>query len=259
MGQQAQALYEYLHGERFHYTIDHIRHAIERGFITKRGTAGLSDEDLMRVVRKQYRDEYRNYFDVHGAGSATYSDIRVPRAGSWFIHFTHGRFTSFGTGVNRYYLGDSYQQRTDRFIECPANLTADPIKALWIHAFEVFPSGRSRVLHPRITHSGPGYGTNAVLFQASDVVVGKHYGHSNEEHALVLGCSEFNAVMLTDVGSVWNDRLGRDTIGGIAHLKSGPTEFDSLEDLTTLLSQTVRRGGLAGLYGSRWHPLARAG
>lgn len=180
----------------------------------------------------------------------------------WFIHFTRSQFVTFGDGVDRFHLGNSGTQTSERAIRCPANLTVDPEKALWVHAWEVFSSHGGEGLNEQMVNGGLGYGHNALLFRSDDAVVAQHAVHE-QEHALVLGCSEYDAIQLLNLSRVWledPERYDRYTIAGTAVTKDGEVDFDDLEAFVDALDEASRKSksvaGLSGSRHSRWHRLA---
>lgn len=185
-----------------------------------------------------------------------YTDARSDSG--WFIHFTPSQFVTFADGVDREHLGNSGTQRGNRVIRCPDNLTADPEKALWVHAWEVF-NNYSEGLNEEMVNYGLGYGRNALLFKSNQVVVAKHLVHE-QEHALVLGCSEYDAVQLLDLNRDWNADKHRYVLSGTAVLAQGEVEFDDLQTFIDQLESNRRKslGFLARNYrAARWHPLAK--
>jgi hypothetical protein len=231
---------------------------------------GMDEDEIGEWLREsEHATDYEVWFDdraselvydgrVDWTPPTIYSDARTESG--WFIHFTDGDFITFADGVDRYHLGNSGTQKSDRTIRCPANLTADPDKALWVHAWEVFAPHGNEGLNDQMLRGGLGYGHNALLFRSDEAVVANHAGHE-EEHALVLGCSEYDAIQLRDLSRVWNDDKSRDTIAGTAVLKGGDVDFDDLEDFVDALNEERRKSkSVAGLSGgrrrSRWHRLA---
>jgi hypothetical protein len=188
-----------------------------------------------------------------------YSNAR--ESSGWFIHFTPMRFVTFADGVDRKHLGNSRTQQGNRQIQCPANLTATPESALWVHAWPVFSEYGDGGLNEQMVRGGLQYGHNALLFRSDRTVVAQHAAHE-EEHALVLGCSEYDAVQLLNLRRGWNEELDRETLSGTALLKDGDAVFNALEDLVHLLESSKRKSAssLSGARrGHRWHPLSRGG
>lgn len=241
----------------------------------------LSDYDLEAWAEETQAEAYAEWFASWGAEIAEEKGVEVElptfyrnarSASGWFMHFTSSRFTSFEDGVPREFLGASRTtaKETTRRIECPANLRADPEKALWIHAWEVFQDGE--YLNRDMVFHGGQYGSNALLFQSDAAVVAEHTSHEHE-HALVLGCSEYNAVQLLDVEGNTLEEDYKDTLKGIALLKDSgelrealeeyeylsqdpddPNEvlFEDIEQLIDLLDSAQMRQNPR----SFWHPLA---
>jgi hypothetical protein len=92
--------------------------------------------------------------------------------------------------------------------------------------------------------------------------VANHAVHE-EEHALVLGCSEYDAIQLLNLSRVWledPERYDRYTIAGTAVTKDGEVDFDDLEAFVDALDEASRKSksvaGLSGSRHSRWHRLA---
>lgn len=241
-------------------------------FIADTGIEAPDDDDLfhddpVEWVRQHHAEDFAfwldNEYDLaerfeiqrnneHIEGGDTFG------AGTWFIHFTNAKFTQFADGVTREFLGRSGAGK-ERIIACPQNLTLPPEAQKWIHAYPVYTEG-SDSLDFNMLAAGMGYGRNALLFQSDEAVSGLHFAH---EHymAFVLGCSEYNAVFLTDlernsVPSKWGG--DKQTLAGVAELAQDDVEFDDLDELIDRLEQTATAGTL-GSYRrrSRWHRLAR--
>lgn len=241
----------------------------------------LSDYALEAWAEETQTEAYAEWFASWGAEIAEAKGVEVElptfyrnarSAAGWFLHFTASRFTSFEDGVPRDFLGESRTtgKEVTRRISCPANLHADPEKALWIHAWEVFQDGS--YLNRDMVLQGGQYGSNALLFQSDAAVVAEHTSHE-QEHALVLGCSEYNAVQLLNVERNTLEEDYKDTLKGIALLKdseelrevleeyeylaqdpNNPDEilFEDIEQLIELLDSVRMRQNPR----SFWHPLA---
>lgn len=184
---------------------------------------------------------------------------------TWFIHFTDARFTQFNDGVTREFLGQSGKSKDYREVKCPDNLSLPPEQQKWIHAYTVFDEyGHSGDLDDAMLHSGRGYGHNALLFQSDEGVLVKHLGHE-QFFAVVLACSEYNAVYLTGLerNDVYEEgrNYDRRTLRGTAHLKSGEVYFDDIQTLVERLeAPSASLGGFGRITRrpGRWHRWARA-
>lgn len=224
------------------------------------------DDDPAEWVKANYPDDFAIWFDNAlpdlveryeiESNNGNIDSANQMRAGTWFIHFTNAEFTQFADGVTREFLGRSGEAR-NRVIACPQNLSLPPDQQKWIHAYPVF--GPFDEEHPsdEVSRSGMGYGHNALLFQSDAAVVGRHVAHE-EYMAFVLGCSEYNAVLLTGLAAnyVKDDGYERRTLAGTAHLARGELDFDDIERLIEGLARTAAAGLGRVARRSRWHRLA---
>ena len=243
-----KAVYEYLEESGF-----------DRNEWLDAGYATASD-----YVKKNHDEDYRSWYsdvmwDLMDRGVIRPEQITPYQHGAyttsgWFMHFTNQRFTNFEKGVLRDHIGHSGRQKEDRTIYCPNNLITTPDKALWIHAWPVIDEQQG--FNQTLVLEGPRYGSSAVLFRSDCAVVGRH-AVSELEHALVLGCSEYDAVAISNVKQVQDE--GDDyyyTLKGTVHLNSGDHQFSTLGNLIHYLEGHTNQ--LSGFKRpTRWHRLAR--
>ena len=282
----ADELLEYLSTPYLLYDERFIRAFIEDedlAFPTDADGDPLSDYDLEAWAEETQAKAYEEWFrfaDIRDMADSEGIEIDFPTpyvygntATGWFIHFTPSVFTHFEDGVPREYLGESRTtaREVNRTVSCPANLEAPADKQLWIHAWEVFAGGE--YLNDQMISKGSQYGHNALLFQSDQAVVAQNLQHDGDEHALILGCSEYNAVQLLDVERNTLEEDYKDTLKGIALLKDSaelrealeeyeylsqdpddPDEvlFKDIEQLLDLLDSVQMRQNPR----SFWHPLA---
>ncbi len=260
------SLADYINAPALSYDWDFVSVYLDEGGIEL--PEGVDEDEAGDWLKNsEYSTDYEVWFDnsvpemvyegqIRWDPPTPYTEARSDSG--WFIHFTPSRFVNFADGVDRYHLGNSGTQRDNRFIRCPDNLTAAPEKALWVHAWKVF-NDYSEGLNEQMVQGGLQYGENALLFKSNQAVVAKHVVHE-EEHALVLGCSEYDAVQLLDLERSWSDDQHRYVLRGTAVLAQGEVEFDDLQEFIDQLESNRRKslGFLAPRYRpSRWHPLAK--
>lgn len=251
---------------------NHVSSEVVAAFIDEEGIEVPEEgaDDPTDWVQENLHDDLQDWIDNQGfeLRERFSVEMRTPleangeaRPGTWFMHFTSARFTRFNDGVVRGFLGESGRQKTGREIRCPDNLTAPDDKKLWVHAYSVdWPS----YLH---TDSGEGpnedmvrhglaYGDSALLFQSDVAVEVRHVAHEHDM-AVILGCSEYNAVRVKNLERVekkgkWSEYT---TLAGTAELADGDFDFDDI----LALVEKLEGGGLAGVGGerSKWHPLAK--
>jgi len=239
----ADELLEYLNTPYLVYDERFIRAFIEDEdleFPTDADGEPLSDYDLEAWAEETQAKAYEEWFrfaDILGMADSEGIEIDFPTpyrdgntATGWFIHFTPSVFTHFEDGVPREYLGESRAtaREVNRTVRCPANLEAPADKQLWIHAWEVFAGGE--YLNDQMLYKGSQYGNNALLFQSDQAVVAQNLQHDGDEHALILGCSEYNAVQLLDVSREWLEDEDKYTLQGTAVLENTPAIRKALED-----------------------------
>lgn len=229
----------------------------------------LFDDDPVAWVKEHYADDFATWFDNSYDLAERFEVVRNNDniegggqlgRGTWFVHFTSAEFTQFTDGVTRQFIGESGRAK-DRVIACPQNLTLPPDRQKWVHAYTVFDEiSHSGDLDTTMLYEGVGYGRNALLFRSDEGVLGKHFGHDHYM-AFVLGCSEYDAVLLTELETNHvSGKWGRDkrTLAGVAQLVHGDVEFEDLEQLIDALEQSATRVALGGRRRrTRWHRLAR--